>query len=96
MSGAGVADALRRAVSAGLYAKAQALLAEYRRFLESLPAGSAERERALREAAEITEWARRVTLVGRAAAAARLAELAASPTHYRAEAPPRRTWEIMG
>lgn len=96
MSGAGVADELRRAISAGLYPKAQGLLAEYRRVLDSLPAGTAERERALREAMEITEWARRVTLAGRAAAAAQLAGLADSPAHYRAEAPGRHTWEIVG
>jgi hypothetical protein len=89
-----VTEELRRAVSAGLYPKAQALLIEYRRLLESLPAG--EREGALKEAAEITEWARRTTLAGRAAAAARLGSLAAPPAHYRAEAPPWHTWEVLG
>lgn len=96
MSGTRIAGELRRAVSAGLYKKAEGLLAELRRHLDSLPAGSAEREAALKEAADLIEWARRVTLAARAAAAARLAGLAVLPAGYRAAAPGRHTWEIMG
>ncbi|HOK45222.1 MAG TPA: hypothetical protein PLA43_04905 [Bryobacteraceae bacterium] len=96
MSGTRIADELRRAVSAGLYRKAEGLLAELRRHLDSLPAGSAERETALQEAADLIEWARRVTLAARAAAAAQLANLAVLPAGYRPAAPERHTWEIVG
>ena len=96
MSGTRIAGELRRAVLAGLYQKAQGLLEELRRHLDSLPAGSAEREVALKEAADLIEWARRTTLAARAAAAARLAGLAVLPEGYRKAAPGRHTWEIVG
>ncbi len=81
-------DEFRRAVSAGLYSKAQALIAEYCRGLASGPA--------LSEAAELIEWARRTTLAARAAAAAQLASLPANMPGYRAQTPARHTWEIEG
>ncbi|MGE5567602.1 MAG: hypothetical protein ACM3S5_01075 [Rhodospirillales bacterium] len=96
MSVARITGELRRAVSAGLYQKAAGLLAELRSHLDSLPAGSEEREAALIEAAELIEWARRTTLAARTAAAARLAGLAVLPAGYREAAPGRHTWEIVG
>ncbi len=95
MSGAPLADRLRRAISSGLYEEAQNLLAEYRGVLDSLPPGTPELERALREAAEYIEWARRTTLAARAATAAQLASLTA-PRPYGAPAHARHTWEMIG
>lgn len=95
MSGAALRDELRRAVSAGLYSKAEALLVEYRSMLDCLPCAP-EREAALSEAAELIEWARRTVLAARAAAAAQLASLPAAMPRYRAHTPARHTWEMLG
>jgi hypothetical protein len=96
VNGAAIAAELRRAVSAGLYPQAQAVLSEYRRALDSLPTATPQQEEAFREAAKLIEWARRTALAKRAAAAARLAGLPAEPARYRAQAPARHTWEIVG
>jgi hypothetical protein len=91
-----LAGPLRRAVSAGRFAEAQALLLEYRRMLDAVPPGAPERERMFGEAAELVEWTRRITLAERAACAARLASLAAAPAPYRAGEPARHSWEMVG
>ena len=88
---------LRQAIAARLFPKADALLGEYRRCLERLPEAAPEREAVLREAAELFESARRMTLAARAAAAAQLAALRSRPTPYRTPpAPARHTWEMVG
>ncbi len=91
-----LAGPLRQAVSAGRFADAQALLLEYRRMLDAAPAGEPERERMFLEAAELVEWARRITLAARAAAAAQLASLPSAPPRYGIEAPARHSWEMVG
>lgn len=91
------ADRLRQAIAARLFAKADVLLCEYRRGLESLPAEAPEREAILNEAAGVFESARRMTLAARAAAAAHLAALPLRSTPYPVPpAPARHTWEMVG
>jgi hypothetical protein len=90
-------DRLRQAIAGRLYGKADALLGEYRRALESLPAEAPEREAILKEAAGLLESARRMTLAARAAAAAQLIALPRRAAPYPAPpAPARHTWEMMG
>lgn len=88
---------LRQAIAARLFPKADALLREYRRCLETLPAAAPERQAVLREAAELFESARRMTLAARAAAVAQLAVLPAKATPYPwPPTPARHTWEMTG
>ncbi|MGA2326251.1 MAG: hypothetical protein ABSH05_08175 [Bryobacteraceae bacterium] len=90
-------DRLQQAIAARRYPKAEALLRQYRRCLETLRPDAPDRAEVLREAARFFESARRMALAGRAAAAAQLAALPASRAPYRVpQMPARHTWEMTG
>jgi len=95
------AERLRRAIAQGAYVRARAILGEYSRQLEealrALPAGGGEDKELEREARDLLEWARRVVLASRAAAATRLKRLPRPVRAYRPVAPPpRHTFELRG
>lgn len=86
---------LHQAVAGCLFARADTLLREHRRCLDALPADAPDREEILREAAELVESVRRMTLATRAAAGAQLKALPATLMPYRApRTTARHSWEM--
>ncbi len=89
---------IEQALAAGLFAKADSLLREYNRCLETLSPSAPDREAVLRESSELLENLRRMALAARAAAAAQLNALP-SAARMRYGAPAARTrnsWEMSG
>lgn len=89
---------LHQAVAARQFTKADALVREYRRCLDTLPAGAADREEVLRESAVLFEEVRRMALAARSVVETRLEALPKwAPAHYGArESRTRSTWELRG
>jgi hypothetical protein len=88
---------LQQAVAARTFPKADALVREYRRCLETLPEDAPNREEILRESAELFESLRRATLAARASAAAQFRDLPTAKAQYGApREAPRHSWEMTG
>jgi hypothetical protein len=93
------AQRLRAAIASESWREARSLLPDYGRELESTLKGAApgspEAARLLRDARELCEWTRRMALISRAHAAARLDELERAGRYHRV--PVRRSrWEMLG
>ncbi len=95
------AERLRQAVAGGACAQAHGLVRAYGwevcEALRKLSPADPQAAEIVREARDLLEWVRRMTLSIRARAATQLAQLTATPSPYRALCrPDRHSWELEG